>query len=86
MRVIEKRLYSKEGWLRLPGHFRNRILKHRLDINIYEYSSGKLTAGEIARLVIKENGLSIKEDEFLHTVMVPFYRRLEKTQHVLFYL
>jgi radical SAM superfamily enzyme YgiQ (UPF0313 family) len=83
MRTIEKRIYRPDGRMLLPGWFTKLHLSNPGEILAYEYSSGKLTAGEIAERLARELGTSPLEAQ--RRIMEPLYRRLERTQHIIFY-
>ncbi|MDQ7824772.1 MAG: radical SAM protein [Candidatus Eremiobacteraeota bacterium] len=83
-RILERRLYSSEGGMMvLPGYFRKVSLTKPVDIAIYEYSGGKMPLGEIAARISGEFGGT--SDEVLRRFMIPLFKKLEKTYHIIFY-
>lgn len=84
LRILEKRTY-RNGAIELPGYFKKLRLTKPDEILVYEYSAGKMTICEIARRVIAEKKLSLTEDEVIRSMILPLYRKLEKSYHIIFY-
>ncbi|MBM3465094.1 MAG: hypothetical protein FJX76_23590 [Armatimonadetes bacterium] len=85
MRTIEKRTYTANGRLLLPGWFRARYLTRSEERAVYEYSAGKLRIGEVAEEVRRLHRPHATLDEVVRKVLIPTYEKLERTYHVAFH-
>jgi radical SAM superfamily enzyme YgiQ (UPF0313 family) len=86
LRIMEKRLYSNGGdVIELPGYFRKVTIRSAAERTVYEYSAGKMNIGEIADASIADLKSDLSRDEFIRSVMLPLYRRIEKSYHIVFY-
>lgn len=81
MRVDEKRTYSPAGWLLLPGWFRKLYLRGSRERRIYELSAGKLRTRDVARELAPDAPVQ----QTIECELLPLYRRLDRTYHVLLY-
>jgi anaerobic magnesium-protoporphyrin IX monomethyl ester cyclase len=86
LRVMERRVYARGGGcLELPGYFKKVRITGNEQIAAYEYSAGKMNIGQVAARLREDLGLSMTDDEVITTIMLPLYRRLEKSYHIIFY-
>lgn len=86
LRIMEKRLYRDGGAvIDLPGYFRKVTIRSAAERTVYEYSAGKMNIGEIAEASIVDLKSNLSCDEFIRSVMLPLYRRLERSYHIVFY-
>ena len=84
IRILESRTYNR-GAVELPGYFTMIKLNKPDDILVYEYSAGKMTIGEIAQKIKEEKQSPLTESEIIQNVMLPVYRKIEKSYHIIFY-
>lgn len=85
-RIIEKRTYGKGGaFIELPGYFRRIKLTRPDEIAVYEYSSGKMTIQQLAERIQKEFKKNMTIHEILANFVLPLFKRLEKSYHIIFY-
>lgn len=86
MRTVEKLTYSSDGQeILLTGSFRRQSLKDEAEKLIYRLSAGKLSLTEIAEEVQRGLLPDLSREEILRERMLPLYRRLEKSFHIIFY-
>jgi len=86
LRISEKRGYSADGRvLELAGYFKKVTISRPEEQQVYEYSAGKMTILEIAGRLCAGSPGGLTQDEAVRRIMVPLYRRLEKSYHVIFY-
>ncbi len=86
LRISEKRLYRQGGAvIELPGYYRKVTIRTAAERTVYEYSAGKMNMGEVADASIVDLNSNLSRDEFIRAVMLPLYRRLERSYHIIFY-
>lgn len=85
-RTIEKRSYSPDGTkIILPETTKKLQLKKPEEILLYELSSGKLNIYQVSLEFIRETSCELPPEHIIHKIMLPFYEKLEKTYHILFF-
>jgi anaerobic magnesium-protoporphyrin IX monomethyl ester cyclase len=86
LRIMERRSYERGGGcLELPGYFTKVRIKKDDEIAVYEYSAGKMNIGQLAERIRSESHPSMTSDEVISTIILPLYRKLEKSYHIIFY-
>jgi radical SAM superfamily enzyme YgiQ (UPF0313 family) len=86
MRTVEKLTYSSDGTeIMLTGSYRRQSLKDEVEKLVYRLSAGKLSFREIAGEIKKRLLPELSADEIIWDRMLPLYRKLEKSFHVIFY-
>ena len=53
------------------------------DVEVYEFSAGKLKIRDIAKRIALGRG--IDAEDAIENIIVPFYERMEKIFHVMFF-
>jgi hypothetical protein len=85
LRISEKRSYTADGKsIELPGYFKKITITRPEEQLVYEYSAGKMNIQEIAGCVSAGIPGAVTRDEVVGRIMLPLYKRLEKSYHILF--
>ncbi len=85
LRISEKRSYTADGKsIELPGYFKKITITRPEEQLVYEYSAGKMNIQEIAGCVSAGIPGAVSHDEVVGRIMLPLYKRLEKSYHIIF--
>ena len=76
-------LYSGKNYI-LEGYFDKIDIKKPEEKLIYDFSTGKLNIVEIAQFVKSKLSLDNDIEPIIKTIMIPFYKRIEKSYHIIF--
>ncbi len=68
----------------LDGFFDRIYIKKAKEQLLCDFSTGRLSIIEIAQLIKDKLELDVEVEIIIKTVMIPFYKRLEKSYHVIF--
>jgi len=85
LRLIEP-LYAadKNNAYCLSGYIEEIYIYDKEEKFIYDLSSGSFTVFEISELVKNQFDLKISAEEIINNRLIPFYKRLEKSYHIIF--
>lgn len=84
-RSWEKRTYLPDGTLSLPPSVVDITLEDPKKILAYELSCGKLKIGQIAQRLKEKEMPGMDESEILENFLLPFYREMESSYHMVFH-
>ncbi|MFP4497400.1 MAG: B12-binding domain-containing radical SAM protein [Vulcanimicrobiota bacterium] len=84
VRVSEPRTYTEKGDIILPASVSSATLTKPGEILAYELSAGKIKIKDIVSRLKKEQMQEMEESNIKEKFLYPFFRRLEKTYHMVF--
>ena len=73
----------QKGTYVLKGYFKEIYITSD-EKKIYDLSNGKLTMLQIAKFIKPDTDNEIEIHSFIDKIMIPFFKRLEKSYHILF--
>lgn len=86
MRLIQDRPFHPDGDGYVLAKFLDPVfITDPAEMAVYDYASGKFPIGWIAQILAEKLPGNRTPDEVIENVMIPLYRRLEKTYHIIFY-
>lgn len=80
--VHEGRYVPGDGKCEISGYYDDVVLEGD-DVEVYEFSAGKLKIRDIAKRIALGRG--IDAEDAIENIIVPFYERMEKIFHVIFF-
>ncbi len=84
VRMIQNISYTKGRQYLLNGYLEPVYIKNPLEMEIYDYSNGKHSIAEIAGKLKSGLNYEITENRIIDKYILPFYRKLENSYHILF--
>lgn len=82
--IFLSKAYSSSNKYVIQGYFEPVYIELPVEKAIYDLSNGKLTMIEIAEYVKSKTNNTLDTDKFIESIMLPFYKRIEKSYQILF--